>query len=231
MVGGKYNVLVHFVNVCATDLAGVVIWNPFTWDFLWIITIKNHIICVPKWILFLKHRNRKVVGGKHNVLVHCVNVCAPDLAGVVIWNSFTWYFFGSLLSKNLVIFVRATTVKWILFLNHMYRKVVGGTHNVLVRYMDISAPNPSGVVVCNPFKWDVLCSFLIKNHVVFCVPATKAKWIWFLNHRNRKFAVGKHNLHILFDHYTSPIVRSKIYIINIWNVCALSAELNSLKCI
>ena len=88
----KHNVLVHYVDVCATDLAGVVIWNLFIWDILWFISIKNHIICVPKWILFLKHRNRKVVGGKHNVLVHFVNVSAPDLAGVVIWNSFTWDF-------------------------------------------------------------------------------------------------------------------------------------------
>ena len=51
-------------------------------------------MCVPatnaKWVLFLNHRNRKVVGGKHNVLVHCVNVCAPDQAGVVLWNPFIW---------------------------------------------------------------------------------------------------------------------------------------------
>ena len=37
-----------------------------------------------KWILFLNHRNRKVVGGKYNVLAHYENVCAPDLAGVVL---------------------------------------------------------------------------------------------------------------------------------------------------
>ena len=78
---------------------------------------------------------------------------------------------------------------------NMDRKVVGGKHNVLVvHYVDDSAPDPSGIVVCNPFKWDILCLFLIKNHhVVFCVPALKAKWTLFLNHRDRKVVGGKQN--------------------------------------
>ena len=41
-----------------------------------------------KQILFLNHKNRKNVGGKDNVLVRYVNVCAPDLVGVVLWNPF-----------------------------------------------------------------------------------------------------------------------------------------------
>ena len=46
----------------------------------------------------------------------------------------------------LVICVPTTLAKQFLFLNHMNRKVVGGTHNVVVHYVDVSAPNPSGVV-------------------------------------------------------------------------------------
>ena len=60
---------------------------------------------------------------------------------------------GSFLIENLIIFVPAIKAKWILVLcNHSDRKVVGGKHNVLVLYVDASALNPSGVVLCNPFK-------------------------------------------------------------------------------
>ena len=59
---------------------------------------------------------------------------------------------GSFLIKNLVIFVRATTVNQILFLNHMSRKVVGGKHNVLVHYVNVSVQGPFGAVLSNPFK-------------------------------------------------------------------------------
>ena len=46
---------------------------------------------------------------------------------------------GSLV--HLVVFVPTTTARQILFLNHMNRKVVGGKHNDLVYYLDVSAPN------------------------------------------------------------------------------------------
>ena len=59
--------------------------------------------------------------------------------------------------------------------------------------MDAMAPDPSGVVLCNPFKWDVLLFILIKNHVV-CVPSTTANRISFRNHRHRKIVGGKHNV-------------------------------------
>ena len=60
-----------------------------------------------------------------------------------------------------VVCVPSTTVpsppaKWILFLNHRNRKVVGGKHNVLIHYLDICAPDPSSVVLCNLFIWDIL---------------------------------------------------------------------------
>ena len=49
-----------------------------------------------------------------------------------------------------------STANWILFINHRNRKVVGGTHNVLIHYVDEYSPNLSGVVLCNPFIWDIL---------------------------------------------------------------------------
>ena len=56
------------------------------------------------------------------------------------------------LVKIFVIFVHATVVEQISFLNHKNGKVVGGKHNVLVHYADFSAPNQFGVVLCNPFR-------------------------------------------------------------------------------
>ena len=97
--------------------------------------------------------------------------CAPGLSGVVLCNPFKWDILCSFLIKNLVIFVRATTANWISFHNHRNRKVVGGKRNVLLHYVDVSAPDPSGVVLCNPFKWDIVCPFLIKNHLVVFVPS------------------------------------------------------------
>ena len=38
----------------------------------------------------------------------------------------------------------------------MYGWLRQHTHNVLVHLVDASAPNPFGVVLCNPFKWDIL---------------------------------------------------------------------------
>ena len=58
--------------------------------------IENHVICVPsttaKWISFQNHRNRKVVRGKHNILVLYVNASAPDPSGVVLCNTLMRYF-------------------------------------------------------------------------------------------------------------------------------------------
>ena len=54
--------------------------------------------------------------------------------------------------KNIVICVPTTLAKQILFRNHMNKKLVGGKHNVLVHYADVSASDPIGVVLWNPFK-------------------------------------------------------------------------------
>ena len=58
----------------------------------------------------------------------------------------------SFLIKKACFCVPTTKAKFILFLNHMNKKVVGGKHKVLIHYVDASAPNPSGAVLCNTFK-------------------------------------------------------------------------------
>ena len=138
--------------------------------------IKNHLVMfVPsttvKRISFCNHRYKKVVVVKHNVVLLYVDANAPDPSGVVLWNPFKWDILCSFLIKNLVIFVSATSAKWISFCNHRNRKFVLGKRNVLVHYMDVSALQPSGVVLCNCFKWDILL-FVIsdQNHAV-CIPA------------------------------------------------------------
>ena len=143
------------------------------------------LICVPstavKWVSFCNHRNRKGVGGKNNVLVHYVNVSAPDPTGVVLCNPFKWDILYSFLIKNHVVvcFVPSTPAKCISLLNHKNRKFVGGKHNILILCVNASAPNSSGVVLCNPFKWDILYSFLIKNHVVLflCIPHQQNEYL------------------------------------------------------
>ena len=46
--------------------------------------------------------------------------------------------------------VPSTTENCILFRNHKDFKVVGGSHYVLVHYVDAFAPDLSGAVICNP---------------------------------------------------------------------------------
>ena len=118
-----------------------------------------------------------MVGGKHNLLVHYVDACAPIHlvlspvnASIEIYLLFIFLF----LIKNHVVCVPAIAW-WILFHNYKEIKVIGGKQNILVHCVDVSAPDPSGIVVCNPFKWDILyfvfifsdqksCCFLCAYH-------------------------------------------------------------------
>ena len=140
--------------------------------------VQNHVvvICVPttsaKRFFFSNHTNKKVVGDKHNVLVHYVNICVPDLSGGVIWNPFKsdiLWFVSDQKSCCCLCAVPSTTSKWILFRNHTDKKVVGGKHNVLIHYTDASEPNSSGVVLCNTFKWDILLCVPIHFKSLKCV--------------------------------------------------------------
>ena len=45
---------------------------------------------LAKHILFLNHRTKKVVGGKHNVLIHYADSSAPYPSAVVLCNTFKW---------------------------------------------------------------------------------------------------------------------------------------------
>ena len=107
-------------------------------------------LCVPatkaKWILFLNHRNRKVLGGKHNISVYYVNACASDSCGVVLWNPFKWDFLSFNLFENLVVLLPTTLAKQTLFFNYRNKQ------NVLEHYVKVCAPDPAGVVLCNPFR-------------------------------------------------------------------------------
>ena len=82
-----------------------------------------------------------------------MDVSAPSSSGVVLCNPFKWdILLFIILIENHVIFVCATTANRISFHNHNKRKVVGGKHNVLVHYVDVSATDSSSIVICNPFK-------------------------------------------------------------------------------
>ena len=123
------------------------------------------------WYLLKAGKIIVSVGGTHNVLVHFVLDSAPNLSSVVLpLQPFQMReVCCSVLIKNYTVCVPAITVKWILCSNHRYRKVVGGRHNVLVHYVDDSAPNLSSAVLSNPFKWD---SLLIRSdQKLYCLCA------------------------------------------------------------
>ena len=59
--------------------------------------------------------------------------------------------------------------------------------------MDVCEPDQSDVVLCNPFKKDILLFILIENLVV-CVPSTTADCNLFNNHGNKKVVGGNYNV-------------------------------------
>ena len=74
------------------------------------------IISTAKQIVFLNHRNRQVVGGTNNVLIHYADDYSPNLSGVVLCNPFICnilLLFINFLVKNLVVCVRASTAEQI----------------------------------------------------------------------------------------------------------------------
>ena len=169
---------------------------PFNWDILCSIFWSKIMfsLCVPatkeKWTLFLNHRNRKVIGGKHNVLVQCTRPiwCCP-------LKPFQMRYFVVHFWSKIMFFVGATTVKCILFLNHRNRKVVGDKHNILVHCVNVCAHDPSGVFFCNLFKWDILW-FIISDHesCYFCVC------------NNSKVVGDKHNVLVHYVNVCAPLI-------------------------
>ena len=61
------------------------------------------------------------------------------------------------------------------FRNHRNRKVAGGTNNVIVHYVYISAPGPFGVVLCTPFKWDILWFIISDRKSCFLCASHKSE--------------------------------------------------------
>ena len=71
---------------------------------------ENLVVCVPsttaKQILFSNHRNRSVVGGKHNVLIYHLDASALNPYSVVLCNTFKdsfviyWQLLRGLLKGN-----------------------------------------------------------------------------------------------------------------------------------
>ena len=71
-----------------------VISSPLVWILTKIIIKQLIMATTPtptrlgKHAINHNHRERKVIGGKHNVLVHYMDACVPDSSDVVIWNPF-----------------------------------------------------------------------------------------------------------------------------------------------
>ena len=150
-------------------------------------TLSNKIFCVYFWskiLLFLyfcachnskmnfipQTQEQKVVEGKLNVLVHYVDISAISLFDVVPYNPFKWDILWFIFEQKSFFCVPTTLAKQILFHNHRNKKLVGGIYNVLVHYMDASAPDPSGIVLCNTWN-EIFCgSFWSKISLFVCLP-------------------------------------------------------------
>ena len=155
------------MDISAPNPYSVVLCNPFKWDILWFILIK-------KSCYFCACHKRKINSipqPQEKKSFRRQTECSSTLWGCLCTWPIWWLstptlsneiFCGSFLIQNLAIFVCATTAKWILFLNHRNRKVVGGKHNVLAHYVNASAPDSSGVVLYNYFKWECLL-FIISD--------------------------------------------------------------------
>ena len=126
-------------------------------------------------ILFLNNRNRKDVGGKHNFPVYTMWMLV-HLTHLLLSSATHLYdvFCGSIWLKILLYFL-ACHKREMNFIPQLQeqKKDIGGTHNVPVHYVDISASSLFNVVLCNPFKWDILWFISNQKSCNFCVPAIK----------------------------------------------------------
>ena len=172
MVGGKHNVSVYYVDVYAPDLSGVVLCNPFKWDILWIISDPKSCyfcVCINSKTNFIPQPQEQKSCRRHT---QCSSTLCGWLCTQPIWccplQPFQMrYFVFNMSDIKPCFFVRLPQQRnEILFLNHRNSKVVGGKHNLLVHYVNASAPNPSGVVLWNPFKWNILLFISDQNLVV-----------------------------------------------------------------
>ena len=156
-----------------------------------------------------------------------MDASTSDPTGVVFCNPFKWDILCSFLIKKVIVFVRATTANQISFHNHRNRKVIGGKHNVLVLYVDASAPNLSGAVLCNHFKWDILWFTSNQKLCFWFVPSSPVKWISFCNHKNRKVVGGKHNVLVHCMDFSAPNLSGVVLSNPLkWDILLLSSGQN-----
>ena len=105
--------------------------------------------------------------------------------------------------------------------------MVRGKHNVLVHYVDVFAPDPSGVVLCKPFKWDILWFISGQKFCFLCVQQQQNEFhsattrtcgclctwtIW--SYPMQPFYLRYFVVH----HFWSKIVWSKIHIFHYLNI-------------
>ncbi|OEU06255.1 hypothetical protein FRACYDRAFT_255481 [Fragilariopsis cylindrus CCMP1102] len=115
--------LVYFDHTYIWKVSGCSNHGPILFLMLWqhvlnlndtLLLGMEYMTCWPKCnisVLEARIRNRRVIGGKHNVLIHYVDASAPNPFGAVSATLSNEIFCGSSLIQNLVIFVRASTAK------------------------------------------------------------------------------------------------------------------------
>ena len=92
-VGGKHNVVVHYGDDSAPSHLVLSSASPSYEIFCGSYLNKNHLdvfvrATTAKQFFSLNHIDINVVGGKDNVLVHYVDVCATNLFNLVLCNPF-----------------------------------------------------------------------------------------------------------------------------------------------
>ena len=101
-----YSTLYGCLCTQPTWYSGIVVGNSFKFYVHFWSKIMGFCVCAcnsSETDFIPQPQQWKVIGGKHNVLVCYVNVCAPDPAGVVLLNPFKWYILWFILIENLVI--------------------------------------------------------------------------------------------------------------------------------
>ena len=141
----------------------------------------------PKSSLLFNCRNKKVVGGKHHILVHYADASAPDSEDVVYCDPFIWNILWFILIKNLVICVPAshTKIKFTLQLQKQKsgRRVTQCSHTLYGGYC--TQPKESSPL--EPFwmrdflvhfavKYDYLCACLTHQNQVYSSTGGTKKW-------------------------------------------------------
>ena len=156
----NHNVLVYYVDVSASDLSGVVLWNPFKWDILWFISDQKSCYLCAYHISktnFIPQPQEQKTCRRHiqwsSTLCECL--CTQLIRYYCLQHFQIRYFLVHFDQKSCYLCAYHIS-KTIFFPNHRDRKVARDKHNVLIHFVDACAPNLFGVIICNPFIiWDI----------------------------------------------------------------------------